>query len=184
MYIFSMPTEEAVRLASALRYRKTVFILVFYLLTVFVVQCISDIEENLSGRVYGVAFVFALVIFWRVQCGQFSTIFSTNSTEKDRLWFEERLWFENAIYENSVGMNQSYMVCIPTEDAGYAYYLCKYLLHSANVSTRIVTDRSQTDDLENYNYVFFYDSNNEILNNWVETQYPEQVGKTVITTAR
>jgi len=176
MYLFSMPAGEAVALAGSDRYRKTVFIVIYYLLAIMAVQCISDITKNYRGGVYGVAVFVALAVLWRVQCGQFTTIFISNTAQ-------ERLWFENAIRENSVELKQSYVVCIPAEDSGYAYYLCKYLLYSNNISVRVVTEESQTGDLQNYNYIFFYDSSNEILNNWVKTEYPGQAGKTVITTA-
>lgn len=183
MYLFSMPGGEATTLASSGRYRQTIFVAIYYLITVMVVQCISEIEKNYQRRVYGIVMLVGLTALWRVQSGRFVTFFTLNNPQ-ERLWLQERLWFENAIRENSVASNQSYAVCIPSEDSGYAYYLCRYLLYSDNISVRVVTEKAQTEEFKNYNYIFFYDNGNEILNDWVEAEYPDQVGRTVITTAR
>lgn len=181
MYLYSMPGGEATTLAGSWRYRSTIFIAIYYLMAVMVVQCISDIEAKISGGgYYGIAMLALLIAIWRMQGGAFVTIFPTTNTA------EQRLWFENAISENAVDLNKSYVVCVPpdTNDAGYTYFLCKYLLGSNNVATRAVTEEAQTEDLQNYDYIFFYDSKNDIMNNWAEANYPEQAGKTVVTIAR
>ena len=49
MYLFSMPAGEAVVLASSDRYRKTIFIVIYYLFAIAAVQCISDTVENYRG---------------------------------------------------------------------------------------------------------------------------------------
>lgn len=49
MYLFSMPGGEAATLASSDRYRKTIFIVIYYLITVMVVRCVSDIGKNGRG---------------------------------------------------------------------------------------------------------------------------------------
>lgn len=176
MYLFSMPGGEAAALAGSERYRRTIFIVIYYFAVIMVLQCIPEIAENYRGGVYSAAMVLLLTILWRAQFGQFTTIFAPDDAK-------ERLWFEHAISENAVGAGQSYAVCVPAEDTGYVYYLCKYLLSSSNISVRAVKGERQTKDLQNFNYVFLYDRGNEILDNWAKAQYPAQAGKLVIKTA-
>lgn len=173
MYLFSMPETEAMELASIARYRKTIFIAIYYMIILMSLVMISFSEMGKKKWIC-IAAVFAMLILnWRDQKGNFATIFKTNSAG-------ERLWIEQAARDYHVENGSSYIICIPRSDAGYAHYLCKYLLYSTNISARVISEASQLEDAEEYKYMFIYDSKNEIIQKWVEENYPDQAGNSVI----
>ena len=114
-----------------------------------------------------------MIVSWRGPDGKFPTIFETNSAK-------QRLWIEQAVKDYSVENGSSYIICTSESNAGYAYYLCKYLLCSTDITTRVVSEPSQLEDTEGYKYMFLYDSENEIIQEWVKENYPEQEGNRVI----
>lgn len=172
MYIYSMPGGEATSLAGLERYRQTIFVAIYYLISIVIVQCISEIEVKKYRQIYSIAMIIVLIMVWGFHHGTFANIFMSDITTVT-FTEERRLWFENAIHENAVESGKAYAVCIPEDDAGYAYYLLKYLLYSRNISLRIVSENTQTEDLQNYDYVFVYDQENEIINNWINDNYPD-----------
>ena len=173
MYLFSMPEPEAVRLAGITRYMKTVYIAVYYLIILMSLVMLSH-AGSVKKRWICTAVVFVLLIAnWRGPEGRFSTIFETSPAA-------ERLWVELAIRDYHVENGSSYIICIPKSDAGYAYYLCKYLLYSPDISSRVVTDASQLEDTEGYRYMFVYDSENALIGEWEKANYPDQAGNDVI----
>lgn len=175
MYLFSMPEQEAAGLASIARYRKTIFIAMYYLLLLMTLVMISSVGKAKKTWICILAAFAVLVINWRTENGSFSTIFESNSAG-------ERLWIEQAAENYQVESGSSYVICIPKEDAGYAYYLCKYLLYSTDISARVITDAAQLEDVGEYRYMFVLDARNEIIQKWVEEKYPDQAGNSVIVT--
>lgn len=93
-----------------------------------------------------------------------------------------RIEIEQVIKENQVPSELSYIVCVSSEDyVGYVYYLCRYLLWTEDISTRIISDVSQFSDVENYQYVLIYDKDNKLIQDWIKNNYPNQEGKVAIS---
>lgn len=183
MYIFSMPSEEAAILAGVERYRKTIFIAIYYMMSMVVIQYISNTRTTNHGKIFKIVMAFTLIAAWGVQNNGFITVFMPDATVGEYTE-ERRLWFDDAIRRNGVRPNKSYVVCIPSEDVAYSYYLCKYLLNSKDILRAIVQWDWQTEEFKDYDYVFVYDDGNEVINRWIEAHYPEQAGKTVIATGK
>ena len=173
MYLFSMPEPEAVKLAGITRYVKTVYIAIYYLVILMSVSMISAVESGKKKWICTVVAFAMMIVSWRGTEGKFPTIFEATSAK-------QRIWFEQAIKDNNVENGSSYIICTSQNNAGYAYYLCKYLLSSSDISTRTVSEPSQLEDTEGYKYMFLYDSENEMIQEWVKENYPEQAGNQVI----
>ena len=71
------------------------------------------------------------------------------------------------------------LMLIPNPDAGYAYYLLKYIFQSNDISSKIVENADDLNDISS-KYILVYDKDNEIINSWISETYPEQIGNEVI----
>lgn len=176
MYLFSMPGQEARDLAGIDRYRKTIFIAIYYLLMLFSVILVSSIRNMKKGWGYLVGIYLPLIIWlgeWRGE--SLPIIFHTDSGGT-------RLEIEQIIEENQIPSESSYMICVSTDNvASYVRYLCRYLLWSDDISVRVISEESEFDDIEKYQYVLIYDKDNKLIQNWIEDSYPDQQGKQAIS---
>lgn len=175
MYLFSMPGGEATRLAGIGRYQKTIFIAIYYLMLLTSLVFLSKIDGRKKEWLGLFAALAMIVMNWRGVMGNFSNVFTPDE------YTSERFWFQQAIRENKVQDGKKYIVCIPRKDQGYAFYLCKYLLYSNDISVRIIEENGQMDDFLEYDYIFVYDKENEYIYEWVNEKYSEQLGNSVIT---
>ena len=173
MYLCSMPLREALTLAGFGRYRATVLIAVYYLLAICVLQTISAMQVRKTRILAAAAMVCVLTGVWNVSCGGFVTIFQ-KETSADRTWLSE------AVAAYGVPEKSSYVYCIPAEDAGFTYFMGKYVLLSDNISVKVVTDKEQLDDAQNAAYLLIRDAENPIIQEWVQEHYPDQAGEQVV----
>ena len=92
---------------------------------------------------------------------------------------EERNYIEGVKAEYRLPMQGSYFMLIPEDDSGYAWYLLKYIFQTDNAAAAVV---ESPEGLENmpYEYILVYDDENEIINDWIMKNYPEQYGNKVI----
>lgn len=176
MYLFSMPGQEARDLAGIDRYRKTIFIAIYYLIMLFSLILVSSVKNIKKGWGYLIGIYLPLIIWmgeWRGE--SLPVIFHTDSKGM-------RLGIEQIIEENQIPSESSYMICVSTDNvASYVHYLCRYLLWSDNISVRVISEESQFSDVENYHYVLIYDKDNKLIQNWIEDSYPDQQGKLAIS---
>lgn len=176
MYLFSMPGQEAQDLAGIDRYRKTIFIAIYYLLMLFSLTLVSSIKNIKNGWGYLIGIYLPLIIWLGEWSGKpFPIIFNSASEGM-------RNEIEQVIEENQIPSESSYMICVSSEEfVGYVYYLCRYLLWTNDVSVRVVSEGSQFSDVENYRYVLIYDKDNKLIQDWIEDNYPDQQGKLAIS---
>ncbi len=174
MYLFSMPGKEATDLAGNTRYTKTVLIAVLYLTLLAAVRLISraDIKKFSQG-------VIAIVLFASYFVHMYLCMGSIKTFIQYTDYVEEREWIELARADYEVPNNESYCILIPEDDAGYAYYLGKYIFQSNAVSTLVVNDLAEMDGISS-KYIFVYDHDNEAVEQWIRNRFPEQYGNRVI----
>lgn len=174
MYLFSMPGKEATDLAGNTRYTKTVLIAVLYLTLLAAVRLISraDIKKLSQG-------VIAIVLFASYFGHMYLCMGSIKTFIQYTDYVEEREWIELARADYEVPNNESYCILIPEDDAGYAYYLGKYIFQSNAVSTLVVNDLAEMDGISS-KYIFVYDHDNEAVEQWIRNRFPEQYGNRVI----
>lgn len=173
MYLFSMPGGESVGLAGIGRYRKTILVAVYYLTLLSWIMLAFAIDGRRKRAIYMITTSIVLIINCR-------------EAEKDlnKSPNETRMWIQRAIDAYDIPVGASYAICIPSGEGGYAYYLCKYLLYSDSGSSMVIAEESQLEAARNYEYVFLYDRENEIIQEWVRDNYPDQAGNSVIMPRR
>ena len=173
MYLFSMPGGESGNLAGIGRYTKTILIAILYLNMVPAVVLISDLPEKRMKTVFTTVCVF--VSFF---AGMFISSGSIATVLQAKYDASERKWIEDAGKKYNVPMESSCCILIPSKDSGYAYHLGKYIFQTS-VQVRIIQSEDDFNKVSQ-KYVFVYDQDNEIIQNWIQKVYPEQVGNEVI----
>lgn len=175
MYIFSMPTGEALTLASVERYTKTILAAILYLNMILAMMLLSDNDSGKTGRwISAAGIILGLLGFMFLTQGRISlAIQGTNVSE-------EREWVETARATYNVPMYESYCMLIPKEDSDYAYYILRYTFQTTNISTRVVDHADSMESAICGRYIFVYDKDNEYINDWIMENYPEQYGNDVI----
>ncbi len=174
MYLFSMPGEEALRLAGSGRYLKTIIIAVLLINTAFAIHAFSNIK--ISERIKTVAAAIILICILSFSYITQKKIYLLPTIANNS---EERIWIEKQRGLFSVPMYDSYCILIPKQDSGYSYYLLKYVFQSKYVSYKVVEKRVDLNDISS-NYIFVYDKENAVIDTWIREMYPDQAGNDVI----
>lgn len=203
-YIFSMSVGEAEHLMGIERYRKTIFISIYYLLmieSIIILQgiklripCLSITKNtdktstsNSTNKTtkFNIKFIIAacsmflvLILSWKIQAGYYTSIFDYN---KDSELLRTKL--EKNIKDYNVQPYSSYAVCINTNDYGYAYFLIRYILMSPNCNWFTDIQDKDLKKLNEYDYIFVLDKKDNIKK-WIKKNYPKQKGNEVIITSK
>lgn len=174
MYLFSMPGEGAVNLAAIDRYTKTILVAILYVIMIPAVQLVSQTDAKKALTFFTTACIAAsFFVGMYISSGTINTVIQ-NKTDAT-----ERNWIENAGKKYGVPMYNSYCILIPSADSGYASYLGKYIFQSNAVSTEVVESEENLNNIS-AKYIFVYDQTNEVINAWIQKNYPEQIGNEVI----
>lgn len=174
MYLFSMPLGEAVSLAGNTRYTKSILIAILYLTMISAIKLISCIHTR--KMVTAAATVILCVSF----CVHMH--FSLGKIRIAVKYYEnpaERNWIEEARKEYKIPRGSSYCILLPGSDAGYAYHLLRYMFLSNAINPLIAESFEDMDHIDS-RYIFVYDQKNEVANEWIEKNYPDQYGNKVI----
>ena len=174
MYLFSMPGGEATSLAGSGRYIKTILLAILLIIIAFSIRIITIETINRTGSLV-LALATIIYIFMLAYISQGVIKFAPKTVNNS----EERMWIENNKEIYSIPMHDSYCMLIPNPDAGYAYYLLKYIFQSNDISSKIVENADDLNDISS-KYILVYDKDNEIINSWISETYPEQIGNEVI----
>lgn len=174
MYLFSMPTSEAIRLAAIERYTKTILIAILYILMILVIQIISEASIN-QTKVWSITLLIAA----------FTVYLSYATFHQIRTPFyyadhpEKRLWLESQIQKYKLPESSSYCFLLPQNDSGYFDFLGRYEFDSSSTKSRVIDSYDDFSEITE-KYVIIYDTENDIINQWIEDNYPNQIGNTVI----
>ncbi len=174
MYLFSMPGKEAIDLSSIERYTKTILIAILYLNMVPAMLLIAQLNGKRAKTIITTGCIFTSFF-----AGMYISSGSITTVVQDKPDASERNWFENAALTYSVRMYESYCNLIPSDDSGYAYCLGLYLFQSDAITSKVIESEDDLNDITS-KYIFVYDQNNEIIQNWILENYPEQLGNEVI----
>ena len=174
MYLFSMSGSEAIELASADRYTKTILIAIIFLNMVLAVKLISELpEKSVTTAVITVCF---FVLFF---AGIFISSNPIAAISQNQSATSEYKWIGNASRKYGVQRDSSYCILIPAKNNGYTYYMGRYIFQSNNVTATVIQNEDDFNDISQ-KYVFIYDQDNEIIQDWIQKVYPDQVGNEVI----
>lgn len=183
MYLFSMPGEEALNLAGIDRYRKTIFILIYYLMAAFLLELASTVEDKKKSWGCMTGLYLALAVIWRGEWGKaFPTIYEQSVDER-------RNQVETVIKDSELSScnsaQSSYLICAPADsDVSYMWHLGRFFFGTDKVSSRVISEKSDLEDAENYEYILIVDQENEFISQWIQDNYPDKMGNPVISTVK
>lgn len=172
MYLFSMPTSEAIELASIERYTKTILLFLVYLNTIPVVRLLSEPSPKRSAAILCSVFPLFFLLLYMPEHSIRAVLPHTASAEA-------RSWLETAVNNYQVPNEDSYSIFLTYSDSGYNYYLMRYRFRSIAVSATDAADLEEEADLSAH-YIFVTDPNDTDIRQWVQTHFPDQVGNQVI----
>ena len=175
MYIFSMPADEAYRLAGAERYRRSILMVFIYLTAVCTLSAMSDMELNAKKKSLSAAAILLLLGFWRLDAGGFTHIFQGES-------HPARDGIEQILREYDVPEGSSCFMCAaPNIYAGAEIHICQYLLESEKVWMSYEADEAELERMcGEYDYLLFLDEENTLARAWADENYPDQKGRAAV----
>lgn len=177
MYLFSMEGYEAKVLTCSYRYTGTVIVAILYLYTALSIKTISSIEKNKKFLAVAVTAAISVSIclfsvFTRGSANFFPA-FAPSSPERVRI--------ETAKAEYELPEGKSYCILAPSLGGGnYIYYMCRYVFMSANVEACTSVESEEALDEINSEYILNLYEDNDIVDGWIQKNYPEQAGERVI----
>lgn len=177
MYLFSMKGYEATVLTCNYRYTGTVIVAILYLYTVLSVKTISVMEANkrLISAAVSVAISASICVFSVLTKGSVNcfTAYAPSSPE--------RLWVEAAKAEYDLPEGKSYCILAPSLGGGdYTYYVCRYVFMTGNIEAYTSVDSEEALDGINSDYILNLYQDNNVVDDWISKNYPEQAGERVI----
>lgn len=176
MYLFSMPTVEALHLGGVERYTKTILLAILYLNMLPVLRLISDTAVKSRALALTAGFLVTLFAFLYLNLGSLEAIFQGREDPA------KRQWLESVRVEYGLPEGESYRVLLPAEtakDNGYTYVLTRYTFRTN--SARVLTaDNLDSLAEDNAHFLLIYDPQDPEAARWVEAHYPGQTGRPVV----
>ncbi len=174
MYLFSMEAKEATSLAGAERYARTIIVYVLDLALLPLLHGISAQEESrLRGWGLALAGTGLLLVHMQLCEGRLRHVFQYNENT------EKRCWIESVREQYAIPDGGTYTILIPETDKGYAMHIGRYVFMSKEVKAFVVTGEKSLKKI-NGDYVLIYDRENELIQEWVQKEYPDQADELVI----
>lgn len=178
MYLLSFSSAGAIGLGSFDRYQKTIFISIYYIVLILSLILLSTTVINKKRVICEITVFVVLLCSWYFteKC---ATIFNSHIEPYGEY---ERRWIEKAAKDYSVYNNCAYTICIPENVwSGYTHALTRYVFCSDVVDVKTnVQEALEMDNIESGTYIFIYDSENKVIQDWVAENYPESIGEKVI----
>lgn len=131
MYLFSMPSEEALILAGYSRYHQTIVMLIAGLI---LIETLQELDTPMVSSVGSFAKIGTLLAALVLSFYMISPNFSF--FEKQRLENTERYKFDQLIAQYDLPNGANYLILTSEErnDSGYLFYLSRYLLSPGSLS--------------------------------------------------
>lgn len=183
MYIFSMSGSG--ELQSVERYLRTGDITAYYLLTIGAVQTLDRMGKRQHYAIAGAVLlaICASSIFLQ-ETGRLGYSFVSSTAQARKAAEVRRAQIEEPAWEHGVEKRKSYLLCVSAEEdsdpSRFPSYVWKYNMESGRVNQLTVTEAEDLAEERNYDYLIILDTDNPIIQQWVQQHYPDQVGKQVI----
>lgn len=150
MYLTSMPADEALMLASYNRYHWTVMIFMMGILLAVILQ-----TEFRNRAVSALITIFAIAVNFFVFPPQLSQL------QKKQLSTPARETLETLIKDYRIPYGSS-CILFSHDDAGYDYFLCRYLLRTTSIDLYMGDPTGKTPkDIYSYDYIIIADPTEE-----------------------
>lgn len=167
------------------RYLRTGDIAAYYLLTIGAVQSLGRMEKRQHYAIAGAALlvICASSVFLQ-ETGRFWYSFASSTAQARKAAEVRRAQIEEPAWEHGVEKRKSYLLCVSEEEdsdpSRFPRYVWKYNMESGRVKQLAVTEEADLDGERSYDYLIILDTDNPIIQQWVQQHYPDQVGKQVI----
>ena len=175
VYVFSMTVDQGLALAGSERYRRTALIILLYVPAVFTMFSFSRANWKKPKSLAGFLAAFLVLLgVWKIDAGNFYTILRTSNNQlRDQM--------ESMISDYNVPSGTSGFVCsYPNGYAGMEFYIYPYLTLSTDFNVVYNADEEILAEAMDYNFLFILDENNPAIEDFVTTNFPDQLGKAVI----
>lgn len=171
MYLFSMPTYEAMMLAAIERYMRTLDIALMYLMMLYSLRLMSAAGGT---RMTGLccAAVVCLSFWWLQSPYRLDRIFHFGQ------YTVERDMFTGLLKGYGVQPGGSYMICADGY-GGLYYFMCCYMLDRVPLCLD-VEEVQQMDAAADYDVLINLDTENPIIQDWIARNYPDHQGEQII----
>lgn len=177
MYVFSMPLNEALVLAGSTRYCKSIFLAVFFVILILCMKILSRLNRvNVKNAISCFALVASVIVIWGFTDNSFQLFFNIPGDNCP----EERKWIESNANRYNIPEGAKCCILATEDNQGYLKYMCRYILQSPQVKSETVSSQEDLEGVENWDYVFIYDKENPIIQNWIQEYYPDQLNQNVI----
>ena len=177
MYIFSMPLVEAINLAGSTRYCKSILLAVFFVILILYMKIISNLNcLNVKNSVTYIALITAVFATWGYTDGNFRLFFDITGNNCP----EERSWIETNVNKYAIPQEGRCCILVSEEKRGYLLYICKYVLQSSQISALTINSQEDITSISDCDYIFIYDKDNPIIQDWIRNNYSDQMNHDVI----
>ncbi|MGM9604602.1 MAG: hypothetical protein ACI3XG_06015 [Faecousia sp.] len=158
MYIFSMPRDEALRLASYERYHQTILMFTAGLVFIAAMQALAQIQAPSFGKPVRIGALCGVLLLCYVMISPQFSYFRRQQYEDT-----ERYAFDGMIAQYQIPSDASYLILTQPdrEDYGYLKHMTEYLLNPAYYTVQPGTGLDSI-DLSGYNYVIAFEHSEEI----------------------
>ena len=93
---------------------------------------------------------------------------------------EERKWIESNAERYNIPEGAKCCILAPENNRGYLRYICRYVLQSPQIKAETVSSQEDLEGVTDWDYVFIYDNENPIIQDWIQEYYPDQLNQNVI----
>lgn len=170
MYIFSM--EDYGELLAFTRYMRSVDIAIYYMLAVLSGLLLSKIAKVQYAAAVSALLVLLTAASWYWQTGKYLKEPLSCCSEEWRQILEKPI--------SQVEPGKRYLLCIPEDYYGWPQYIWRYNLQTDAVVSIVVTEESQMQNVESYDYMVVMDRDNSVIETWVQEHYPNAAGDEVV----
>ena len=178
MYLLSMPKAEAQTMGDIGRYTKTVDIAIYCLIVSYVIYAESQISVAQKRNILGAFMVLLMIATWRISLNAYSSILKKPERYGRELGTRQK--YQQLLEEYGVETGYKYLVLEKHDIYEDSYFYIKYLLNSGDVYVLDVSEPAQLDLAEECQYIFVFDQENAVVNQWLDEQFPEYQGQAII----
>ena len=172
MYVFSM--EDYGQLLAFTRYMRSIDIALYYMLTVLSGLILTRLIKTQWVLLLSAVLIVLTAAGWHWQTGKYL---------KEKLaccpveWRQE---LEQPIADYGIEPGKRCLLLVNENHHGWPRRIWRYRLETGAVDQQIVTDPAQLENAGAYDYVVILDTENPVVEAWVQENYPDAAGSSVI----
>ncbi len=172
MYVFSMSASGALGLECIERYTRTIDIAFLYSLLVYSFCLLDRIAVKRTAALVSLLLIAGAT--W-MRAG-----YDVPEPEAPSPVGQIRWEISGLLAEYGVAPGHDYLILGDGENELYRQYVYRYCLNSPNVTSLVVTDAAQLDAQPHHPYIIVEDTDNPVIQAWLQERYPDQAGQQVI----